>query len=119
MWLLYAASTFLTSMVCVIFSKEYYQYCASIHANRKLVRELGTINQTLLDCQVYLIRGESVITSSVREEVGVCSICMHELLEEKGSGERVIRLRCDHLFHKECIDKWLVVKDHCPYRCYI
>jgi len=61
MWLLYAASAFLTSLLCISFSKEYYQYCASIKANRKLVRELGSINQTLLDCQVYLIKGDNVV----------------------------------------------------------
>jgi hypothetical protein len=38
MWLLYAASTFITSIVCIAFSREYYQYCASLASNRKLTR---------------------------------------------------------------------------------
>ena len=36
MWLLFAASAFLTSIICVSFSKEYYHYCSKMVANRKL-----------------------------------------------------------------------------------
>ncbi|GFY66879.1 hypothetical protein TNIN_179091, partial [Trichonephila inaurata madagascariensis] len=36
-----------------------------------------------------------------------CSIC----LEEKSTES----LDCGHVFHVECIRKWLAVKAHCPY----
>lgn len=62
MWLLYAAGVFLTSLICVIFNREYYQYCSSISSNRKMLEQFGTINETLLDCQVYSVRSLSVIS---------------------------------------------------------
>jgi hypothetical protein len=36
MWLLYSATAFLSSIICIVFSKEYYQYCSSLSQNRKL-----------------------------------------------------------------------------------
>ena len=38
----------------------------------------------------------------VKEEVD-CSVCT-SVVEE---GEKVYELSCKHVFHKECIDKWL------------
>jgi len=39
-----------------------------------------------------------------------CSIC----LEAMAAGQAVRRLPCCHLFHADCIDKWLGVKGVCP-----
>ncbi|GFY53336.1 hypothetical protein TNIN_208451 [Trichonephila inaurata madagascariensis] len=36
-----------------------------------------------------------------------CSICLEEKPTES--------LDCGHVFHVECIRKWLAVKAHCPY----
>jgi hypothetical protein len=38
-WMLYAATTFLISLLCIIVSKEYYQYCSSLSQNRRLSRQ--------------------------------------------------------------------------------
>lgn len=38
-----------------------------------------------------------------------CSICFDEILE-KGA-----ELMCKHVYHKECIDKWLLNNSTCPY----
>jgi hypothetical protein len=35
-WMLYAATTFLISILCILASKEYYQYCSSLNQNRRL-----------------------------------------------------------------------------------
>ena len=39
-----------------------------------------------------------------------CVICMSEIVEE----EEVKALECNHSFHKECIDEWLIRSRHCP-----
>jgi len=39
-----------------------------------------------------------------------CAICMTEFEKD----ENLRSLRCEHYFHKECIDKWLSVGTTCP-----
>tara|TARA_B110000285_G_scaffold211634_1_gene254478 strand:- start:130 stop:384 length:255 start_codon:yes stop_codon:yes gene_type:complete len=38
-----------------------------------------------------------------------CSICF-----DKITGEEQSVLKCDHTFHKECIDKWFEKSHRCP-----
>lgn len=39
----------------------------------------------------------------------ICSICL-----EKLNQNRVIKLRCNHLYHEKCIEQWLSIKKICP-----
>ncbi|XP_015162730.1 E3 ubiquitin-protein ligase RING1-like [Solanum tuberosum] len=39
-----------------------------------------------------------------------CSVCLDELGEETD----VLRLPCSHMFHAECITKWLQNSHYCP-----
>jgi len=39
-----------------------------------------------------------------------CSICLDEFKE----GDELRFVECDHNFHKECLDKWLLLKNTCP-----
>lgn len=48
--------------------------------------------------------------SSKVEEVMTCPICMEEVL----SGTQVTKLPCSHLFHSDCILKWLKSRHSCP-----
>ena len=41
---------------------------------------------------------------------GKCIICFDDL-EEKEIGRMI---NCEHIFHKECINQWLNVKQTCP-----
>ncbi|PAV85608.1 hypothetical protein WR25_08229 isoform A [Diploscapter pachys] len=43
-------------------------------------------------------------------EVERCTVC----LDEFQNGEEVRTLKCAHLFHVNCIDKWLVYNKKCP-----
>ena len=40
-----------------------------------------------------------------------CVIC---LSEDSTSGQLLCHLPCDHVFHRECVGKWLRVQDSCP-----
>ena len=45
-----------------------------------------------------------------------CSIC----LEDFERSDKTLTLRCNHQFHKTCIDEWLVKRSSCPYcRAYL
>lgn len=39
----------------------------------------------------------------------ICSICL-----EKLNINKVIKLKCNHLFHEKCIQQWLSIKNICP-----
>ena len=41
-----------------------------------------------------------------------CSICLNEMKQT----DKLRKMRdCDHFFHKDCIDNWLLIKSNCPY----
>ena len=39
-----------------------------------------------------------------------CSVCLETML----TGAEVRSLPCAHVFHRKCVDKWLVRKRKCP-----
>ena len=39
----------------------------------------------------------------------ICSICLEDL-----NGEKCVILSCEHIYHKDCIKKWLKKNDSCP-----
>lgn len=39
-----------------------------------------------------------------------CSICQDELKQT----DRIRRLQCHHIFHQDCIDKWIELRNLCP-----
>lgn len=41
----------------------------------------------------------------------VCCICLGEYVENEDVRELPC---CNHLFHSECVDKWLKLKARCP-----
>ena len=49
-----------------------------------------------------------IITNNIPEDV--CTIC----LEEFNFDEELIKLKCNHIFHKECLKPWLDNKKKCP-----
>lgn len=41
-----------------------------------------------------------------------CSICLNEMKQT----DKLRKMRdCEHIFHKDCIDNWLLIKSNCPY----
>ena len=37
-----------------------------------------------------------------------CSICLSKIYKQK------IKLKCNHFYHKECIEKWFTKNNSCP-----
>ncbi|KAJ3674331.1 hypothetical protein LUZ60_004947 [Juncus effusus] len=57
-----------------------------------------------------------VITGPKRNfatEIGnECSICLEKFLEEE---ELLTQLKCKHVFHSVCLEKWVCIHSDCPY----
>ena len=55
-----------------------------------------------------------IITDQLFRVMGInqCSICLSDLEE----GDLIRTLPCNHYFHHECIDEWLITKNalNCP-----
>jgi len=49
-----------------------------------------------------------IITNNVPDDI--CSIC----LEEFKYDEELKKLKCDHIFHKGCLEPWLNKNNKCP-----
>lgn len=53
------------------------------------------------------------------ENTHICSICFLSFSSENSSSVEL--LKCGHFFHEECIQAWIVKKNHhqprCPFRC--
>ncbi|KAL7269866.1 hypothetical protein RUND412_007450 [Rhizina undulata] len=50
------------------------------------------------------------VTEAMARDGGECAVCKEELLIE----EEVAQLPCNHVYHFECVSKWLEVHDTCP-----
>jgi hypothetical protein len=56
-------------------------------------------------------RGESVGEGGHEEPPAECPIC----LERCDGADGLIRLRCRHVFHSSCLERWLRCRRDCPY----
>ncbi|CAL1401876.1 unnamed protein product [Linum trigynum] len=66
------------------------------------------------DCGRYDDK-EQIITTTVtvtaEEEEEECAVCLEGMKEGDECG--VVK-RCEHMYHKPCIDRWLLHSDRCP-----
>ena len=50
-------------------------------------------------------------TSRKKIKLDICSIC----LEQLDNSLFKYKLPCEHIFHRDCIDRWFKIKHNCPY----
>ncbi|TMW91345.1 hypothetical protein EJD97_014455 [Solanum chilense] len=44
-----------------------------------------------------------------------CMVCLEELVKKKREGDNeIVSMPCSHMFHGECITKWLETSHYCP-----
>ncbi len=87
--------------------RSYYAYTYKIKRNRQFfMKNAIKRSDSLIDCEI--INGSITQSLSCPEnsEESECGICLR-----KFCGEKVIRLRCLHYFHDDCIMDWLERKD--------
>lgn len=78
----------------------------------QLEDKVGHVNKGLTRGQIQLL---PLIRFNKREKIYKdncnCIICMEEFKENS----ELRKLPCDHLFHPECIDQWLLNEKNCPF----
>ena len=83
---------------CVIYRNN-HEY--NIH------RQIQTINNEIYNYRYNTVK---IINDFENED---CSICLEKLYDQENNKE-IISLECNHLFHKECVDPWIINNRNCP-----
>eukprot|EP00111_Clytia_hemisphaerica_P017468 TCONS_00051698-protein len=78
--------------------------CAFKIGHRKYYFLKKTKENELVSCETWKIPKNSTQTSER------CSIC----LENYACKDKVMKLSCEHIFHKPCLLKWLQREKRCP-----
>ena len=101
------AFNLLFCLIFIEFFKRCYIRCMIINQQnnrRRLIIEEEEINYS---------HNRVVIRENIREDV--CSICLEELFpEDIENTNEVIELKCNHMFHKACLDPWIKINKNCP-----
>ena len=75
----------------------------------ELEKKMGKVSQGLTKEQIDQLLFE-VYSENNNKEDNICTICKNNF----ENGEKIRRLGCNHIFHMECIDPWLLEKKTCP-----
>jgi hypothetical protein len=67
----------------------------------------GVAREDLVHLQEVVFRRNSQVTPGEEEK---CAVCFNEFEND----ERLRRLPCEHIYHLNCVDTWLVQNSHCP-----
>lgn len=69
------------------------------------------------ELEMELVNDEEGYEESI-EEFGTCAICMDEFVHVDINNDigtsRIFRMPCNHVFHQQCIVKWLQTSHTCP-----
>ncbi len=76
-----------------------------------LENKIGNVSKGLSQQQINNL-GEEIYNSQIKlnESTNQCIICLSEF----ENGEKIRYLKCNHFFHKDCIDNWLQLQKKCP-----
>ena len=54
-----------------------------------------------------------VFKDSFKEDI--CSICLEKfIIEDVENNDEIIGLKCNHMFHKKCVEPWILKNRNCP-----
>ena len=104
----YILVSLLFHFIAILFVFELGKSCyRSINRNRNNERLIINPNSNYYHNKV-------VIIEEISDEP--CSICLEPLYDKEDleNNKPVISLRCNHMFHKECIDPWVINNKCCP-----
>jgi hypothetical protein len=66
----------------------------------------------VVDQEVVVV--EPDVVEQMEDVSKVCAICLDEIFEENMNVKKLAETRCGHVYHEECMTKWLMKKRTCP-----
>ena len=106
--ILFSIVSLILVSIPIIFIVIMLKKCATNNTNTAIISIQPMNNDTNI-LQDILI--EKQIEFNATEDIEYdCSICLEPLKKE----ELLIKLQCDHVFHKECIEEWINTRHKCP-----
>ena len=72
-------------------------------------RENETVYEGIGDAELRRMN-ETVYEYTGEDNTEQCAIC----LENMNRGDMIIKIRCDHIFHSTCINRWFSRRNTCP-----
>jgi len=106
-------------MLCMIdrsWEATCYIFLAAINLLITMESQICLPGQWLVQkqAQVEVALSLEKYTASMGFFSTTCMICLEEFEEEIST---VARLPCDHIFHSDCMERWLRRDNRCPLRC--
>ena len=77
-------------------------------AARQAPREVGLTKDEIKNLKRITYQGDN--KNKPENEKDLCTICYCEFEED----EKLVELRCKHVYHEECITKWVERNAKCP-----
>jgi hypothetical protein len=93
--------------------KEWYQYLETkLHYEEMLLQRVQKKQKEVIRlCKFNNLNKElEILFSQDSKQVDTCSICLSEYEHH----QKVITLNCNHLFHQNCLEDWMIEKPNCP-----
>jgi hypothetical protein len=98
-----------------------------IAASESVASALSTFERLNIEVEDHVVVPPSQAPSSSRgdgDDACCCSICLNSEEEEKENKEeekenkeeekKMVKTKCAHIFHSECLAKWVIQKTTCP-----
>ncbi|KAL5545024.1 hypothetical protein UlMin_008808 [Ulmus minor] len=92
------------------FNQESFELVLMESANQDTFMTVPATKSSIEELEEVKIESSDTITTD-------CRICLEDFLSTlncDGQEQKVVRLPCTHLFHKDCIVQWLETSHFCP-----
>ena len=112
-------------LVCGVFiqlGKNCYDKMKSYQNDRNIViYNQRLINPPVLSYDIVEVNDYDHVKIIIKHDFDndLCSICLDNLYTEKEeeaeeSTNDIIQINCNHMFHKKCLDPWILLNNNCP-----
>ncbi|KAK7309969.1 hypothetical protein RJT34_07134 [Clitoria ternatea] len=92
----------MSSLIRVALAINFISSSHTFRTVTKYLTLLHTVLKWILNFIFHRLYDHHVPTSVSRERVEDCAVCLCKIGEEN-----IITLRCQHVFHRDCLDTWV------------